>query len=98
MSFTCCIKYCKSGLPGFKKSHTRISFHALPKNPVLLKKWKQHVPSDVKFTNLTKICSLHFLDSDFINVKSSKRKTKNNVKQHRKLNPNSYPTLFLVVK
>jgi hypothetical protein len=63
-----CVAYgCTSGYKGHEKPAIRITFHSFPKNEELRNRWIHANPrKDFLPSKNSRICSLHFTDSDFI--------------------------------
>ena len=68
MGRKCSAPGCRSGYDGPKQG---ISIHTFPSNPEILQKWLRAIPrgGDWKPGNNSGLCSLHFVDSDYINEK-----------------------------
>lgn len=74
---------CKSGYDSSRPAKSEnISFFSYPrKNQELCDKWVKANPrQDFKVTNSSKLCSLHFHDSDFV----EERRDSNNSRKHKK--------------
>ncbi|CAN8000969.1 unnamed protein product, partial [Ixodes hexagonus] len=77
MPFYCCVPLCKQR--GVKDaSGNKVSFFAFPSDPVIRKQWIIAIRRDegeyFTITKYTKICSKHFLQSDFLpNVAGNRR-------------------------
>ena len=102
----CCVPNCKSGYVYKDASNApppspiNISFHSFPIDPDMKQKWKTAIPrADQEPNNYSKVCSLHFKESDFqINRKDTqlkyrKDKSRNEMK-FKKLLPDSVPNNF----
>lgn len=68
MPSNCIVPFCGSKAVG----------HRFPKDPILRNKWFQALSIDNDFhpTEFTRVCKLHFLESDFVMLKVSNRKTR----------------------
>ena len=62
----CCVPFCSNH---FAKNGRDISWHTIPKNDNLKKEWIVKIRRDVgknfKITMHSKVCSAHFIESDF---------------------------------
>lgn len=103
MGYKCSVAKCKSGYVSSKSSSNssttakQISFFSFPKNDDLRKKWtrachrERFVP-----TEHSRICSLHFEDSDFETLSSdtvNSRRLKRPLLKQRKLKPSAVPRI-----
>ncbi len=67
MVFTCCAPGCKTGYQSEKSRNPSVSLHKFPKDQALVKLWLRKIPREgFTPTSSSRICSLHFRDSDFI--------------------------------
>ncbi|KAK3748798.1 hypothetical protein QZH41_016017 [Actinostola sp. cb2023] len=74
MVHCCCVKYCSNN-----STYPGLSFHKFPDDLKLRKIWAKIIRRDdpkdeFEVSEHTKVCSAHFVDSDFINEFSSKRR------------------------
>ena len=97
MVFKCAALGCKSGY----KNHVPegISFHKFPNNCLIRARWLRKLSrSNYQPTKNSRICSLHFYDSDFITQRSDSNprrlKTKSAIRQLKKLKPEAVPSRF----
>ena len=78
MPHYCCVRGCHNS----SESRKDLSWHGLPRNDgQLLKIWTTKIGRDPRHFNVTKhtkICSEHFLNSDFIEPESVKKRLKKN--------------------
>ncbi|KXJ29340.1 uncharacterized protein LOC110249334 [Exaiptasia diaphana] len=74
MVHCCCVRDCNNN-----STVTGLSFHKFPDDPSLAKIWtikikRNHPKDSFKVGEHTKVCSEHFLETDFINSFSTKRR------------------------
>jgi hypothetical protein len=101
MPSKCSAVNCKSGYDSNKERHDGITFHRFPlKNKDLLNLWLRRI-SRVDFvpTQYSKLCSLHFKESDFlyniVDTNKSRRKRYNQDRRKlRHLQPTAVPSIF----
>lgn len=97
MGYKCCVANCKSGYASTNSSVVTktISFFAFPRNIELRKKLTRACHrQNFEPTEHSRICSLHFEDSDFDTLSSdavNSRRLKRPVLKQRKLKPNVVP-------
>lgn len=84
----CCVPYCTSDSA---KKDKNVTFHVFPKDPALKDKWKIAISRQGDKTgtlwlpsDFSRVCSLHFIQTDF-SVSTTKKR----------LLPNTVPTIFL---
>ena len=98
----CCVTGCKSGYyESAKPSELGISFFKFPPDPDLRKEWKKCIskPDSWEATPNSRICSLHFVESDFqlYSTDSKRRRIKARSSEQllrKKLLPNVVPSIF----
>ena len=61
MGFKCCVAGCKSGYTG----GTRATMFRFPNDDDLRRKWLRCIHRDHQITASTRVCHLHFYESDF---------------------------------
>lgn len=103
-----CAAYgCKSGYDSTRacKSDTPVTFHSFPlRNSDLVNKWiKANPRQDFTPTKSSRLCSLHFRDSDFVDERTDSNKSRKQKKAvasdcnrplRRYLKPNVVPSIF----
>ena len=73
----CCAYGCKSGYVSHTPSETRITFHSFPADEKMREKLIRANPrKDFVPSKNSRICSLHFRDSDFVEERSDKNTTR----------------------
>ncbi|CAG4944266.1 unnamed protein product [Colias eurytheme] len=83
----CAVRFCKNDSRNHTKLKSTITFHQFPKDRNLMKKWITALNQANFEPNIwNKVCSVHFLDSNFYETK----------KGLRKLISTAVPSLFLV--
>lgn len=91
MSRSCNVARCKQRVNSNKGDNGEyVSFHPFPKETetVLRKEWMKSIhrnPNTFKITNYSRVCSRHFLDSDFVGNKTTK---------NRQLKKEAIPSIF----
>jgi len=98
MGFKCAAYGCKSGYATNTSGET-VTFHAFPADPQLRDKWIRANPrKDFTPTKFSRICSLHFRECDFFDVRrdsnKSRLKTKSEKPTRRFLKDGVVPSLF----
>ena len=101
MPSKCSAVNCKSGYDSNKEKQDGITFHRFPlENKDLLNLWLRRI-SRVDFvpTRYSKLCSLHFKESDFLyNIvdrnKSRRKKYNQDRRKLRRLQPTAVPSIF----
>ena len=96
----CCAFGCKSGYASQDATDVRITFHSFPRDEELRAKWIRANPrKDFTPTNNSRMCSLHFAESDFVeqhcDSNSSRHKSFNSPQlQRRYLKKDAVPSIF----
>jgi len=98
MGFKCSAYGCKSGYATSTDSGN-IAFYAFPADPELHQQWIRANPrKDFVPTKFSRICSLHFRDCDFIDVRQDSNKsrlqTKSEKPVRRRLREGAIPSIF----
>jgi len=98
MGFKCSVSGCKSGYDS-QTTDENVTFHTYPTNPEMRQKWIRANPrKDFLPTKHSRVCSLHFLPSDFTYVRSdtnkNRLKTVSQKLQRRRLKDDSVPSEF----
>jgi len=98
MVYKCAAVGCKSGY----KSHetdSSVTFHRFPNNAELREKWRRANPrKDFVPTEHSRLCSLHFHPSDFVDIRTDKNVSRCNKKPEkplrRQLKEGAVPSVF----
>ena len=98
MGFKCAAYGCKSGY-ATNTDVDGVTFHAFPADPVLRNQWIRANPrKDFSPTKFSRICSLHFRDCDFIDVRQDSNKSRLKMKSEkpvrRRLREGAVPSIF----
>ena len=76
MGYKCAAYGCNSGY-ATNKSNESVSFHAFPKDPELRDKWIRAISrQDYVPTKYSRICSRHFHDTDFVELRTDMNKSR----------------------
>jgi len=96
----CCAYGCKSGYDSQDATGLRITFHSFPRDEELRAKWIRANPrKDFTSTNNSRMCSLHFAESDFVeqhcDSNQSRYRSFNSPQlQRRYLKKDAVPSIF----
>ena len=109
MGWKCCVPECRSGYTSSIESQVHrdhISFHAFPENSEFRHSWIRAIHRDkvsgepYQPTKSSRVCSLHFVESDYkihstdLDATRNKNRLSKKVLQLRRLLPHSVPTIF----
>lgn len=73
MGYKCCVVGCKSGYNN--QDSSGITMHKFPDNEILRKKWVKNLyTTNLVPTKNTRVCSLHFSSTDFIQERRDSNK------------------------
>ena len=77
MGWKCCVPHCKSGYKKGKEDPpptSKLSFYRFPPEPGLRHKWIRNISrSDQEPNKNSRVCSIHFKDTDFQAERTDKR-------------------------
>ena len=95
MGWKCCVPACRSG---YAKSSESVSFHSFPKSVGMREVWLKAIHrSDFVIASYSRVCSRHFVKSDFKTVSADCNPTRLKSTEPLKLNllkPGSVPSIF----
>ena len=98
MGFKCAAYGCKSGY-ATNTNVDGVTFHSFPSDPALYDQWIRANPrKDFIPTKFSRICSLHFRDCDFIDLRQDSNKSRLKMKSEkpvrRRLREGAVPSIF----
>jgi hypothetical protein len=78
MPVKCAVPTCSSSKGSRSLFKNRVSYFSTPKDPILLVEWESnlHLLDGQHLSSKSKICQLHFSESDIIKVKTVKKNGK----------------------
>ena len=95
---TCCVPGCASGYPSQPRSDgDRITFHKFPADDERRRLWIRKIHRDFTPSDSHRVCSLHFVESDFKTSSSDRnkrRKRPHESLQRRYLSASAYPSVL----
>jgi len=98
MPSKCCAVGCKVGYKSQGKTPENVTLFVFPKTPELLKKWLKNLSREnFTVTASSRLCSLHFLPSDFETERKDSnvaRKKSGGALKSKKLKIGAVPTVF----
>jgi hypothetical protein len=100
MVYKCCAYGCKSGYTIHSSTTEKVTFHKFPRDASECNKWIRFNPrKDFKPSKHSRMCSLHFLTTDFVEEhqdsnKTRKKKFTNKMLLCRYLKKDAVPSVF----
>ena len=93
MVYKCCAPGCKSGYSGNPSEN--VTLHKFPKREDVLSTWMRKIPrADFVPTKSSRLCSLHFVSTDFITESADPTRPKRKL-VNRRLKEEAVPSIFL---
>jgi len=98
MPFKCAVPTCSSSKGSRSLFKNRVSYFSTPKDPMLLAEWETNLLDGQHLSSKSKICQLHFSESDIIKGKTVKKNGKDCFISHRNwililYTPNALPSI-----
>jgi len=94
---SCVVPGCKSGYGTKNQLPPGVRTHRFPKDLAQRKRWCEAIPrADWQPTDFSRICSLHFDNSDYFteHQDSNKHRQKDSALKRRRLKPDAIPRYF----
>ena len=96
MGYKCCVPGCTSGYTSCTSSEKPTIFR-FPDDPQLRRKWLRNIHRDIEVTKHTRICHLHFAESDYETGSTDGNTSRQRSRErkelcHRKLKPHAFPS------